>query len=108
MWSTDTIWFDVSLVTGLTAVGSIFFGHFEEHTPKIKRVFKLFFFVALVITITLTVGRLWTYLFLAGMLVAVVIVHGFILPSKGINGLTGKPRDKYYKLRGWEHHLDQS
>jgi len=28
-------------------------------------------------------------------------VHAIWLPSKGINGWTGEPKDKYYELRGW-------
>ncbi|MGE0772230.1 MAG: hypothetical protein AB7K37_10995 [Cyclobacteriaceae bacterium] len=105
-WNIDTLWFDVCLVTALTSVGSIFFGHFEEHTPKWRRVLKLLLFVGLVVLITSTIGRLWTYVFLGAMLAAVAVVHGFVLPSKGINGLTAKPRDKYYRLRGWERYLD--
>ena len=35
------------------------------------------------------------------MSLAVVYVHAVWLPSKGINGWTGEPKDKYYELRGW-------
>jgi hypothetical protein len=29
-------------------------------------------------------------------------IHAVWLPSKGINGWTAEPRDKYYQLRGWK------
>lgn len=105
MFSTDTLWFDVSLITGITAFGSIYFGHFELHTPKWRRVLKLIFFIVLAVAITSFAGRMWTYVLLGVMVVGVVVVHGIILPSKGINGLTGEPKEKYYKFRGWEKHL---
>ena len=100
MWSTDTIWFDICLITGMTAYGSIFFGHFELHTPKWRRALKLSFFIGVVITITTAFGREWTYGFIGLMLLLVLIVHAFILPSKGINGWTGEPKERYYELIG--------
>jgi hypothetical protein len=105
MWSTDTFWFDVSLITGITALGSIYFGHFELHTPKWRRVVKLIMFIVIAVTLTATAGRMWTFIFLGVMLLAVVVVHVFVLPSKGINGLTGEPKEKYYKFRGWDKYL---
>jgi hypothetical protein len=105
MFNTDTLWFDVSLITGITAFGSIYFGHFELHTPKWRRVLKLIFFIVLAVLITSLAGRMWTYILLGVMMVALIVVHGFILPSKGINGLTGEPKEKYYRFRGWEKHL---
>jgi hypothetical protein len=105
MWNTNTLWFDVSLITGITAFGSIYFGHFEIHTPKWRRALKLLMFIGLVVLITSTVGRMWTYIFLGVMVVFVIIVHAVILPSKGINRWTGEPKEKYYKMRGWEKYL---
>jgi hypothetical protein len=32
----------------------------------------------------------------------VLIIHGWWLPKKGINGLTAEPKEKYYELRGWK------
>ena len=37
MWDTNTLWFDVAIVMGVFALGSMLFGHFEEHkggTPQ--------------------------------------------------------------------------
>jgi len=107
MWNTDTIWFDISLITCMFAFGHIFFGHFEIHTPKWRKALKLVLFICFVVAITSTLGRVWTLSFLGVMTFAVIIIHGFVLPSKGINGWTGEPKEKYYKMRGWEKYLKQ-
>jgi hypothetical protein len=105
MWNTDAIWFDISLITLMTSFGPIYFGHFETHTPKWRKTLKTLIFIGIVILITSTVGRVWTYVFLGVMVVFVIIVHAIILPLKGINGWTGEPKEKYYKMRGWEKYL---
>lgn len=96
------MWFEVALITTIFAVGNILFGHFEEGTPKWRRVLKLVLFIVLTILITTTVGRLWFYVMLACFTVAVLIIHGWWLPKQGINGLTAEPKEKYYELRGWK------
>lgn len=101
-WRTDTLWFEVAIVCGLTAFGSIFFGHFEEGTPKWRRVLKLAMTNIIAVSLSALLGRHWTFGLLSLMLAAVVVVHGWWLPKKGINGWTGEPKDKYYALRGWK------
>jgi len=101
MWNIESLWFEVALVSTIFAVGGIFFGHFEEFTPRWRRVLKFLIFVTLVPAISAYFGRLWAFGFLGTLFVAGVYVHGFYLPSKGINGLTGEPREKYYALKGW-------
>jgi hypothetical protein len=48
-------------------------------------------------------GRVWSFGFLGLMGVAVLIVHGWWLPRRGINGWTGEPKEKYYAMRGWKY-----
>jgi hypothetical protein len=84
------------------AVGSIVFGHFEERTPKWRRVLKLFVITGLVALVSSTAGRAWSAGMIGALLVVVVIVHGWWLPKHGINPWTGEPKDKYYALRGWK------
>ena len=100
MWSTDTVWFDLAVVMSIFAVGNILFGHFEEHKPKVRRALK----VVLVGGITLTlssVGLRWVAYMLLGILgLAAAYVHIRWLPSHGINGWTGEPKEKYYELLG--------
>jgi hypothetical protein len=101
MWNMDSLWFEVAAVTGIFAFGSIFFGHFEEHTPRWRKVLKLVLFIALTAGLSAFLGRAWALGFLGLCLLAVLYIHAVWLPGKGINGWTGEPRDKYYTLRGW-------
>jgi hypothetical protein len=102
MHNTDCLWFEVALVCAIHAVGGIFFSHFEVHTPKWRKVLKLIFFITITLVLSVTIGRVWALSFLGAMLLFVVYIHGFWLPSKGINGWTAEPKDKYYDLRGWK------
>ena len=95
------MWFEVAIITTLFGVGNILFGHFEEQTPKWRRVAKLFLFVGLTIFLTEVVGRVWFYVMLAVMTAGVAVIHGWWLPRHGINGWTAEPQEKYYELRGW-------
>lgn len=101
-WRTDTLWFEVAIVCGITAVGSILLGHFEEGAPKWRRVLKLANANVLTVFISATLGRVWAFGLLGLVLVAVLVIHLWWLPKHGINGWTGEPRDKYYELRGWK------
>ncbi len=96
------MWFEVAIITTIFAVGNILFGHFEEGTPKWRRVAKLFLFVGLIILITQTLGHLWFYVFLAVSSLGILIIHVWWLPKHGINGWTAEPKEKYYQLRGWK------
>lgn len=102
MWNTNSLWFEVSIVSSLTAIGAIFFGHFEIHTPKWRKVLKLFFFIIITVVISSVAGRIWAFVFLGLVILAVIYIHAIWLPSKGINGWTGEPKEKYYALRGWK------
>jgi hypothetical protein len=97
----DSLWFEVAVVSSMFAFGNIFFGHFEEHTPPWRKVLKLLLFIAVVTGLSAFLGRAWAFGFLALVLLAVAYIHAIWLPGKGINGWTGKPKDKYYELRGW-------
>ena len=97
------VWIDVAVVAGMFAVGNILFGHFEEQTPKWRRILKLFMVTGVVALISSTAGRVWSVALIGTMFLAVLIIHGYWLPKKhGINGWTGEPREKYYALRGWK------
>ena len=81
----------------------IYFGHFEEMTPKWKRLLKFICYTTVLCLISYFWGRMWFFIILGIMLLLVLVVHAWYLPKrKGINGLTGEPRDKYYEFRGWK------
>ena len=99
MWSIDTRWFDVAVVTSIFAIGNICFGRFEEHRPRWRRVLKVFVTLAIMLGLMSAVGRMWTYLgFLGPFGLAAIYVHGFWLPKHGVNGWTAEPRDRYLEL----------
>jgi hypothetical protein len=95
------LWFEVAVVMTIFALGNILFGHFEERTPKWRRVLKVILVTGLAVGLSAMLGRPWFWAFLAVMLAAFGYVHLYWLPSKGINGLTGEPKARYYALRGW-------
>ena len=96
-------WFELAVVFGITAIGIIFFGHFEERTPKWRRVVKLVLLAALGVAASATFGRVGFFVLLGVMSAAVVVIHAWWLPKRhGINGWTAEPREKYYALRGWK------
>ncbi len=95
-------WFEVAVIFGLTAVGTILMGHWEEGTPKWRRVLKPFVLAGLSVLISATAGRAWFFGFLGLLAVAVLVIHAWWLPRKGIHGWTAEPKEKYYSLRGWK------
>ncbi len=100
MWRTDTLWFDIAVVMTMIAVGSILFGHFEEHKPKWRRLLKVLIVLGVVLTLSSTVGRVWGFGVLAVPLLGAAYVHLRWLPKQEINGWTGEPKTKYYELIG--------
>jgi len=98
MFALDTRWFDVAVVTSLFAVGSILFGRFEEHKPRWQRVVKFLIVTTVVIVIIELWGRAFAYTLLALPVVISAYLHIWWLPSKGVNGWTGEPRDRYLAL----------
>jgi predicted MFS family arabinose efflux permease len=106
MWSTNSLWFEVAIVSIIYAVGNIVFGHFEERTPKLRRVGKYILTLIIVCLISFYLGRTIAMSFLALFLIPVVYIHGYVLPKKkGINGWTGEPKGRYYEFRGWDKNI---
>jgi hypothetical protein len=44
----DSLWFEVAVVSSIFAFGNVFFGHFEEHTPRWRKAVKMLLFIAVV------------------------------------------------------------
>ena len=102
MWSTSTLWFEVAIVSIIYAVGNMVFGHFEEQTPKVRRVLKYLLTIAIICIVSVYAGRTVAMSLLAAMIVPITYIHGYYLPrKKGINGFTGEPKSRYYDFRGW-------
>jgi hypothetical protein len=105
MWSTDTLWFEFAMVTLLLLLGNMFLGHFEERSPRWRKLVKYLVTLVVVISISVLFGRTIAFIVLGIALVPVFYVHGVLLPKKGINGWTGEPKSKYYEFRGWSKNI---
>lgn len=105
MWNINTLWFEVAIVTFFFLLGNIFLGHFEERSPRWKRLVKYFVALIIIILISVFFGRAIALTVLGLSLIPIVYVHGFVLPKKGINGWTGEPKSKYYDFRGWDKNI---
>jgi len=101
MWNTESLWFEVSVVSFFFLLGNIFLGHFEERSPKWRKVVKYLITLAIVITLSLFFGRIVSLGVLGLTLIPVIYIHAIVLPRKGINGWTGEPKARYYEFRGW-------
>ena len=101
MWITNTIWFDITVVSIVLLLGHIAFGHFEERSPRWRKLLKALITFALMISLNLFFGRTIAFIVLGLWLLPVLYLHGILLPRKGINGWTGEPKAKYYAMRGW-------
>jgi hypothetical protein len=98
--SLSSLWFDIAVITSIFAIGIIFFGHFEEHKPKVQRAAKVIVVTVLFAALTHYAGRFVSYSVLGVLALVAVYVHAVVLPRNGINGLTGEPRERYYAFRG--------
>lgn len=106
MWETDSLWFEVAIVSAIFALGNMTMGHFEERTPKFRRIGKYILILLLIVIISSYFGRTTAMIILSVSLLPVLYVHGYYLPKKkGINGWTGEPKSKYYEFRGWDNNI---
>lgn len=102
MWVTDSLWFEIAVVSMIFAVGNILMGHFEEQTPKIRRIGKYLLTLILICGISALFGREAAIGLLAFSILPILYIHMYYLPKKkGINGWTGEPKSRYYEFRRW-------
>ena len=105
MWNTDSLWFEIAIVTIVFLLGHIYLGHFEERSPKWRKLLKYIVTVAIIVAISVYAGRVYALSILGLAFIPVVYIHGILLPRKGINGWTGEPKGKYYDFRGWDKNI---
>jgi len=102
MWQTESLWFEIAVVSIIYAMGNILFGQFVERTPKVRRVGKYLLTLLVICGISLYFSRAISMVFLALWIIPFLYIHGYYLPKrKGINGWTGEPKSKYYEFRKW-------
>jgi len=106
MWTTESLWFEIAIVSIIYALGNILMGHFEEQTPKIRRVGKYVLTLIIVCGISVFFSRAIAMIFLGIFIFPLLYIHGYYLPKKkSINGWTGEPKSKYYDFRGWDKNI---
>jgi hypothetical protein len=105
MWHTDTLWFEIAIVSIFYLFGNIYFGHFEERSPRWRKVVKYLVTVLIICLLSVYFGRGIAFTVLGLALLPVIYVHGILLPRKGINGWTGEPKSRYYDFRGWDKNI---
>ena len=102
MWTTESLWFEIAIVSIIYALGNMVMGHFDEQTPKIRRVGKYLLTLLIVCGVSVLFGRPVAMIVLAVFFLPVLYIHVYYLPKKeGINGWTGEPKTKYYEFRKW-------
>ena len=102
MWTTESLWFEIAIVSIIYALGNMVMGQFEEQTPKIRRVGKYLLTLLIVCGVSVLFGRPVAMIVLAVFFLPVLYIHVYYLPKKkGINGWTGEPKTKYYEFRKW-------
>lgn len=100
-WSTDSLWVEITVVSIFFLLGHIYLGHFEERSPKWRKVAKYIITCVIIVLLSVYFGRAVAFTVLGVALIPVIYIHGVVLPRKGINGWTGEPKRKYYEFRGW-------
>jgi hypothetical protein len=105
MWATNTLWVEIAVVSIMFLLGHIFLGHFEERSPKWRKLLKYVLTVCIILAISVLAGRTYAFIVLGVALIPVFYVHGIMLPKKGINGWTGEPKGKYYEFKGWSKNI---
>jgi hypothetical protein len=105
MWNTNSLWFEISIVTLFYLIGNIFLGHFEERSPKWRKLAKYIVTLAIILAISIYFGRIVALIVLGLTVIPIIYIHGIVLPRKGINGWTGEPKGRYYDFRGWDKNI---
>ncbi|CAN5544561.1 hypothetical protein BH23BAC1_BH23BAC1_35960 [soil metagenome] len=87
------------------ALGHILLGHFEERTPRFKKLLKFVFVLIFVVFLSITFGSTVALTIFGLLFIPVIYIHLYLLPKKGINGWTGEPKSRYYEYRKWEKNI---
>jgi hypothetical protein len=87
----------------ITVVCLRIFGHFECHAALPPRILKWSIYLAIVVLLTVTVGRPWSLIWTFGIMGLAIGIHSAWCIAHGLNPFTAVPRDKYLAIRGWTH-----
>ncbi len=82
MWDTNTIWFEIALVSSSIALGNILLGHFEEKTPRRRKLLKYLAALALVVCLSYFFGQKIALIVYGLLFLPVFYIHCIDLPKK--------------------------
>ena len=79
MWTTESLWFEIAIVSIIYAVVKMVMGQFEEQTPKIRRVGKYLLVLLVVFGISVSFGRSISMIALGTSFAKHLIVKGLFI-----------------------------
>ena len=79
MWTTGSLWFEITIVSIIYAVGKMVMGQIEEQTPKIRRVGKYLLALLVVFGISVSFGRSISMIALGTFFSKHLIVKGLFI-----------------------------
>ena len=90
------------MVSIIYALGNILVGHFDEKTPKIRKVSKYLLTILVICLVSVYFGRTTAMALFSLFIIPLFYIYGYYLPKKkGVNGWAGEPKSKYYDFRKW-------
>lgn len=92
---------DLIFGVALYSVGLMLFNPFEVKTPLRKRISKFVGFMAIATVLSMTLGKVYSLIWIVGMFVFGLSFHFYWTRKNGINFWRPEPKEKYYRLRGW-------
>ena len=95
------MWFEMFIAALLNLVGFTIFWWFAEKDPLWRRLLKIGVWLGMTAVLSWVAGRFWALVWAIGFPLFWTIVHIWWCKKHGINLLSAEPRDKYYRLRGW-------
>ena len=94
--------FPLVLAIALAAAGHLFFGHFEERAPWWKRLFKWALYFGVTAFLSWTADPSVVLAWVVGLPLLGTLYHVWWCRKHGIGVLSGEPKERYYRLRGWK------
>lgn len=95
------MWMILAVAAMLYSLLNLCFRSFEGETPLLTRVLKLGVYLGITALLAALAGP-WAWLWVLGLLVLGSVFHFAWCARNGINPLTAEPRERYYRLKGWQ------
>lgn len=91
------------LVAGLVVLaGQRVFGRFERGTARLRLALRWALYLSGAVLLARRPGAPWSWLWILGLPALGIAIHVAWCRRHGIDALRAEPREKYYRLRGWD------